>query len=296
MKPKHWLAFILLGAIWSSSFLWIKIAVAEISPLMLVSLRVLFGALTGLLAILLTRTPLPAKRSTWLALALLGLTNVAVPFMLISWGEKNIDSAVASILNATVPLFTLVIAHLFLRDDRLNLPRLVGLLIGFGGVILLMLKDFSPGSHNSMLGQGAVLLACIFYAGSTVFARLTTDRVPGLVRGILPLVSASLLMWGTTFAFERPLRLPQLPISWLAVIWLGVLGSGLAFILWYFLLQEIGPTRTAMVTYTMPLGGVFLGVLFLHEPLNWNMVSGGLLIVLSVWLVNRNARPKKESS
>ena len=295
MKPKHWFAFILLGAIWSSSFLWIKIAVQELSPLILVSLRVLFGALTGLLAIVLTKTKLPRDRSIWIALAVLGLTNVAAPFLLISWGEKHIDSAIASILNATVPLFTLLIAHLFLHDDRLTLPKLVGLLIGFGGVIILLLKDFAPGSQNSILGQAAVLLAAIFYAGSTVYAHLKTDKVPGLLRGILPLVSASLVMWTTSFVLESPIKLPVLPLTWLAVVWLGVLGSGLAFILWAYLLQEIGPTRTTMVTYTLPLGGVLLGLIFLKEPLSWNMVSGGLLIGLSLWMVNRKAGSEKRT-
>ena len=293
MKSKHWLAFILLGAIWSSSFLWIKIAVQELSPLILVSLRVLFGALTGVSVIILTRTQLPRDRSVWIALILLGLSNVAVPFVLISWGEKNIDSAVASILNATVPLFTIVIAHLFLHDDRLTFPRLLELLIGFAGVIILLSKDFAPGSHNSILGQAAVLLAAIFYAGSAVFARIKTDKIPGLVRGIMPLVSASLVMWTTSFILESPIKLPVLPLSWLAVIWLGVLGSGLAFILWYYLLQEIGPTRTTMVTYTLPLGGVILGVIFLKEPLSWSMVSGGLLIAMSVWMVNRKSKSKQ---
>jgi len=293
MKSKHWLAFILLGAIWSSSFLWIKIAVQELSPLILVSLRVLFGALTGVSVIILTRTQLPRDRSVWIALFLLGLSNVAVPFVLISWGEKNIDSAVASILNATVPLFTIVIAHLFLHDDRLTFPRLLELLIGFAGVIILLSKDFAPGSHNSILGQAAVLLAAIFYAGSAVFARIKTDKIPGLVRGIMPLVSASLVMWTTSFILESPIKLPVLPLSWLAVIWLGVLGSGLAFILWYYLLQEIGPTRTTMVTYTLPLGGVILGVIFLKEPLSWSMVSGGLLIAMSVWMVNRKSKSKQ---
>jgi len=295
MKPKHWFAFILLGAIWSSSFLWIKIAVQELSPLILVSLRVLFGALTGLLAIVLTKTKLPRDRSIWIALAVLGLTNVAAPFLLISWGEKHIDSAIASILNATVPLFTLLIAHFFLHDDRLTLPKLVGLLIGFGGVIILLLKDFAPGSQNSILGQAAVLLAAIFYAGSTVYAHLKTDKVPGLLRGILPLVSASLVMWTTSFVVESPIKLPVLPLTWLAVVWLGVLGSGLAFILWAYLLQEIGPTRTTMVTYTLPLGGVLLGLIFLKEPLSWNMVSGGLLIGLSLWMVNRKAGSEKRT-
>jgi len=294
LKPKHWFAFILLAAVWSSSFLWIKIAVAEISPAMLVALRTLFGALTGLLAIVVTRTPLPRQRSIWYALALLGLTNVAIPFVLISWGEQTIDSAIASILNATVPLFTILLVTFFLHDDRLTLPRLLGLLVGFGGVIILLAKDFTPGSHNSILGQAAVLLAAIFYAGSAVFARLKTDKVPGLVRGILPLVSASLIMWTGTTLVERPLKLPALPITWVAVLWLGVLGSGLAFYLWYYLLQEVGPTRATLVTYTMPLGGVLLGVIFLNEPLSWNLAFGGLLIVLSVIMVNRKTIPARQ--
>ncbi len=289
MKSKHWFAFILLAVIWSSSFLWIKIAVQELSPFMMVAYRTLFGALVGLLAIVLTRTPLPRQRSVWIALAVLGLTNVAIPFALITWGEQSIDSAVASILNATVPLFTFLIANVFLDDDRLTLPRILGLMIGFGGVIILLIKDLQPGSHNSIWGQAAVLLAAIFYAGSMVYARLKTDRVPGLVRGILPLVSATTLSWVGAAIFEGPIRLPVLPITWLAVIWLGVLGSGLAFILWYYLLQEVGPTRAALVTYTMPLGGVLLGVIFLKEPLSWNLALGGLLIVISVIMVNRKA-------
>ena len=289
MKFKHWLAFILLGAIWSSSFLWIKIGVQEISPTLLVALRVLFGALTGLLAILLTRTPLPSQKGTWFALALLGVTNVALPFFLITWGEKSIDSAVAAILNATVPLFTLVIAHFYLQDERLNLPRLLALLIGFAGVVILLVKNFDPTSHNSIIGQGAVLLATISYAFSAVYARLKTDRVPGLVRGIMPVVSGSLVMWVATFATTPHISLPELPITWLAVLWLGVLGTGIAFILWYYLLQEIGPTRTTLVTYLLPLGGVILGVVFLKEPLSWNLLLGGVLIVLSVWVVNRKS-------
>jgi drug/metabolite transporter (DMT)-like permease len=208
LKLKHWFAFILLATMWSSSFLWIKIAVQELSPILLVALRTLFGALVGILAILFTRTKLPRQRQVWVALAVLGLTNVAVPFALISWGEQVIDSAVASILNATVPLFTFLIASMFLQGDRLTPSRILGLVTGFVGVIILLVKDLQPGSHNSIIGQGAVLLAAIFYAGSMVYASLTTDRVPGLVRGILPLVSASTLMWTAAALLENPIRIP----------------------------------------------------------------------------------------
>jgi len=289
MKFKHWFAFILLAAIWSSSFLWIKIAIRELSPITLVALRTFFGALVGIIAILVTRTRLPHSRSVWIALMVLGLTNVAIPFGLITWGEQSIDSAVASILNATVPLFTFLIATIFLNDEGFKPGNIVGLLIGFGGVIILLMKDLQPGSHNLFLGQAAVLLAAIFYAGSMVYARITTDRVSGLVRGIMPLMSATVIMGTGSFALESPVKIPSLPITWLAVVWLGVLGSGLAFILWYYLLQEIGPTRAALVTYILPLGGVILGVVFLNEALSWNLAFGGLMIVTSVIVMNRKS-------
>lgn len=262
--------------------------------MLVVALRTLFGALAGILAIFLTRTPLPRTRQVWIALGILGVTNVAIPFVLITWGENSIDSAVASILNATVPLFTFLIANIFLDDDRLTPARLLGLVTGFGGVVILLIKDLQPGSHNSIWGQAAVILAAIFYAGSMVFARLKTDRVPGLVRGIMPLVSATTVTWAGTAILERPIQFPTLPITWLAVLWLGVLGSGLAFFLWYYLLQEVGPTRAALVTYTMPLGGVLLGVIFLGESLSWNLALGGLLIVFSVVMVNLKPGHVKE--
>src|SRR5262245_15563998 len=141
LKTKHWFAFILLGAIWSSSFMWIKIAVQEIGPITLVAFRALFGLLFGVVVIFIQRIQWPRAFQSWLPLLVLGLTNVAIPFFLISWGEQSIDSAVAAILDATVPLFTILIAHTLLRDDKITLPKLIGLLIGFAGVIVLMSKD-----------------------------------------------------------------------------------------------------------------------------------------------------------
>jgi len=286
MKSKHWLVFILLGVIWSASFLWIKIAVQEVGPFMLVGFRVLFGALTGILASIFMRTRWPRDRATWITYLILGVTSVAIPFVLISWGEKTIDSAVASILNASVPLFTIILAHYTLQDDRMTFQKMLGLMVGFGGVVVLLSKDLQPGAHNSILGQAAVILASLFYAGSTVFARKKTEHVPGLVRGAAPLVTASLVMWISIPFVERPVVLPSLPITWVALVWLGILGSGVALVLWYYLLHEIGPTRTTLVSYIFPLGGVILGVIFLHESLTWQLLCGAMLIVVSIVVVN----------
>jgi drug/metabolite transporter (DMT)-like permease len=285
VKPKHWVVFILLGAIWSSSFMWIKIAVQELSPFTLVAFRVSFGLLFGLAVIFIQRVPWPNSFKAWFPLLLLGITNVAAPFFLISWGEQTIDSAVASILDATVPLFTILIAHFLLHDDKITLPKVLGLLLGFAGVIILMSKDIGA-SPGSVLGQAAVILASAFYAGSAVYARRTTEDTPGILRSAGPLLSASAVMWLATFLVERPIEIPDLAITWVALLWLGILGSGLAFVMAYYLIHEIGPTRTTMVTYLFPLGGVILGVIFLHEQLTWQLITGAILIIASLAVAN----------
>jgi drug/metabolite transporter (DMT)-like permease len=285
LKPKHWLVFLLLGGIWSSSFLWIKIAVQEIGPITLVAFRVLFGLLFTLIVVFFQRTQLPRTFKEWFPILLLGVSNVAIPFFLISWGEQSIDSGVAAILDATVPLFTIVIAHLALHDDKMTVQKVLGLLVGFAGVVVLMSKDIGQ-SASPILGQAAVVLACAFYAGSSVYARKSTENMPGILRSAGPLISSTAVMWLATFFIEKPVRIPQLPITWVALLWLGVLGSGFAFILNYYLIHEIGPTRTTMVTYLFPLGGVILGVTFLNEKLSWQLLAGAVLIIASLAIAN----------
>jgi len=286
MKFKHWIVFILLGLIWSTSFLWIKIGVQEIGPMALVAFRTLFGAITAVVIALYQKEQWPRDRKTWRNFAILGPTSLAIPFFLISWGEQTIDSAVASILNATVPLFTIVIAHFWLSDDKITLQKALGLLIGFGGVVLLLSKDLSTSAHNSVLGQGAVILAAIFYAWSAVFARRATQHVAGLARGAAPLITATIFMWITAPFIEKPFQIPTLSLTWVAALWLGILGTGLAVLMFYYLIHEIGPTRATLVTYLFPIGGVFLGVIFLREHLSWQLLIGTFLIVGSLAVVN----------
>jgi drug/metabolite transporter (DMT)-like permease len=272
--------------------MWIKIAVQEVGPVTLVAFRVLFGLLFGIVVIAIQRTSLPRTFKAWWPLLLLGLTNVAAPFVLISWGEKSIDSAVASILDATVPLFTILIAHFLLQDDKMTVPKVLGLLMGFAGVIILLSKDIGA-STGSLLGQLAVIVASMFYAGSSVLVRKTTEDTPGILRSAGPLVSATAIMWLGTALFESPVTIPQIGITWVALLWLGIFGSGLAFVLAYYLIHEIGPTRTTMVTYLFPLGGVILGATFLSEQITWQVLAGGILIVASLAVANWNPKGRK---
>lgn len=285
MKTKHWIIFITLGLIWSSSFMWVELALREVGPITLVAFRVFFGLLFGAAVILTQRISMPRTIKEWAPLIVLGLTNIAVPFFLISWGQKSIDSGVASILDATVPLFTILVAHFLLHDDKMTTAKVFGLLTGFAGVVVLMSKDIGA-SNSSLWGQLAVIAACIFYAASSIIARVYTEDTPAILRGLSPLVSAAVVMIPSAFIFEAPLKIPTLPITWVALLWMGVLGSGLAFIMLFHLIHEIGPTRTTMVTYLFPLGGVTLGVIFLNETLTWQIVTGAVLIISSLAIAN----------
>jgi drug/metabolite transporter (DMT)-like permease len=290
LKTKHWTVFIILGLIWSSSFMWIEIGLREIGPFTLVAFRAFFGLLFGLAVIFIQKVQIPRTLKQWIPLIVLGLTNIAIPFALITWGQESIDSGVASILDATVPLFTILLAHFMLDDDKMTTPKVLGLLVGFAGVVVLMSKDIGA-SLGSLWGQLAVVLACVFYAGSAIYTRKFTEDTAGIMRSMGPLASATITMGVAAFFLEAPFEIPQLPITWIALLWLGVFGSGLAFLMAFYLMHEIGPTRTTMVTYLFPLGGVTLGTIFLNEVLTWQIILGAVLIIGSLVIANWN--PKK---
>ena len=293
MKAKDWLAFVTLSLAWGSSFFWIKIAVTEIGPFLLVALRLLFGILGLGVVVLLRRPTWPKDRRAYWALLILGLTNTALPFVLISWAEQYIDSAVAAILNSSMPLFTMLIAHFILSDDKITRQRVFALLIGFLGVVVLTIRDLSGDLRLNLLAQGAMLLAVLFYAGSSVFIRRNTQGISPIVQALVPLLSADALIWAGALAAESPIQLPQMGLTWIALVWLGLVGSCLAYLLYYYLIHSIGPTRASMVTYTFPIVGITLGVFVLPllgypaEMLDINLIAGAVLIISSLLIVNR---------
>jgi drug/metabolite transporter (DMT)-like permease len=295
VRAKDWLVFIVLGILWGSSFLWIKISIQEISPLLLVTLRLSFAIITLTIAAIIARPLWPQGKRLWLALVLFGLINTAIPYFLISWGEQYIDSAVAAILNSSTPLFAMVIAHIFLDDDRITLPRLTGLLIGFVGIVIIVSRDLGQNESGMqyttllLLGQAAVLLASFLYAGSAVFAKRNLEGLSPVVQGLVPIVGASTFLWLLVPIVEDPLSLPELPITWMAIAWLGLLGTGFAFILYFYLIHSVGPTRTTLVTYIFPLVGLVLGVIVLGEKLDLRLVVGAGLIIISVAVVNQSS-------
>ncbi len=291
MRLKEWSVFVLLGLIWGSSFLWIKIAVAETGPFTLVAFRLLFGVLGLLLALRLSRQPIPRDRRTLLAFAFMGLVNTAVPFILITWGETRIDSSLASILNGTVPLFTIVIAHFWLHDEKITASRLAGLSVGFMGIVLLVSRDLAHVDlRGNVLGQFAVIAASLSYATAITFSRRHLRNQSPVVQSAMMLLIADALVWAVTPAVERPLNLPDSPLAWFAIVWLGLLGSCVAYMLFFYLINAWGPTRASLVTYVFPVIGLILGILFLHESPDWRLLAGSALIVAGILVVNLRLR------
>ena len=297
MKNKDWGLFWLVGLIWGTSFFWIKIALEEVSPIVLVAFRSLFGTIGLGLIIILNKK----AKVTWNVIKerlpvflILGLINIALPWSLISWAEQFIDSGTAAILNGAMPLFTIFLSPIFIADDRITLSKLVGLVIGFLGVVILMAPSIQNKWSSNLLGQAAILLATFFYAAATIFARKKTQGIPAQTQAFLQLAAGTLIIWVFAFFTERPFILPQTPKTWLALAWLGVLGSCIAYIIYFHLLHKIGPTRTSMITYIPPLIGMVLGVGFLKEQFYWQALVGALLILSGIAIVNlKRKQPKK---
>ncbi len=288
MDFKNWLKFGALALIWGTSFLWIRIAVPDVGPFILVFFRTFFAFIGILAYFMIRRIKLRLTRRFLLVFAVLGLLNVALPFVLISWAEESIPSGLASVMNSTVPLFTLILITIFIPEERSGWFRTIGLILGFGGVVVLMSSGFSGGEGGVgiLLGIGGMLVASMSYAVSGVFARLNTRGMHVEEQALGQTGMALLFITGATALFEQNLRLPTQSITWVGLIWLGLFGSAVGTVLYFSLLNSVGPTRTLLVAYAFPVIAVVLGIIILHEPFNWQIVVGGVMVLLSVIWVN----------
>jgi drug/metabolite transporter (DMT)-like permease len=273
------LLLLILGSIWGTSFLFIKIVVSEIGPLTLVAGRLGLAALSMGVILWRRRVPIPRERRIWWGYAVVGLLNGALPFALISWGEQFIPSGWAALLQAATPIFTILFAHILTRDDRIDPRKAVGVVTGFAGVALLMWPEVRGGLNASAWGMLAVVASSASYALASIFARVR-------LQGQLPMASAAgqftmgfLYILPLAFAFEQPLTITP---SWQALaswITLSLLGTVIAYVIYFALLARTSATFTTMVTYIVPINGLILGALVLGEPLSpLVLISLGLVI------------------
>jgi drug/metabolite transporter (DMT)-like permease len=217
---------------------------------------------------------------------MMAILNIAIPFSLITWGEQSIDSALASILNASVPLFTIVIASLVLVEEPITLNRLVGLLVGFAGVLLLTSPSLGSGAGGNLPGELAMIGSSISYAAGNVYARHNVRGLRPMVQAFFQVFFALVIILILAFIVERPLSLDWNGSALFAVVWLGLLGSGLAYLSFFRLLAHWGSTRSSMVAYLLPVVGIVLGFIVLHETIDIRVLLGAALIVGGVALVN----------
>ncbi len=287
MNWKNLGLLMLLAAMWGPSFLFIKVAVGDIPPLTLVLGRVAIGALFLSAVLVLQRRQLPRERRVWRILAFTALMQNALPWVLLSWGEQYIDSALASILNGTTPLFTIVLAHFLVEGDRLTASKVLGVALGFAGLFLLILPSLAGGVRASTWGIIAITVASAAYGVAIVYGRKHLRGLPPLVAPTTQLLLATAYMLPIALLVDQPWNLPApSPAALASLLALGILGTGLAFIVYFRLLETADPTYLSMVTYVIPIFGVILGVLVLNERLTWHTLAGFALILLGVMVVN----------
>lgn len=286
----------MLSLIWGSSFMFIKIGLEATGTLTLVAFRVLLGALALWVVVRWRRLPVPTAGTVIGGLLLMGFFNNVVPFTLITWGETSIDSGLAAVLNGTMPLFVVVIAHLGLQDEPLTTLKTIGLIMGFIGVVVVIRGGSGELSlatlrQGELGGQLAVVLASASYAASTVFARRYLKGLNAFVLAAMQLTSATLFMSAAVLLWAWPLTIQPAAGPLLSIVTLGVANTGLAYMLYFFLVNEVGATRTSLVTYIIPAVGLIFGFVFLNEPLSLTVIVGFLLIVAGVLLVNQRRLP-----
>lgn len=303
MGVVEWGQLIALSILWGGSFFFVGIAVKELPPLTIVMCRVCLAALALLALIRILGLSLPGDRRIWLAFFAMGLLNNLIPFCLIVWGQTHIASSLAAILNATTPLFAVLVAHLLTADEKLTGNKLAGVIVGFIGVALMIGMDALAGLGDNLGAQLAVLGAALSYAFAGVFGR----RFKAM--GVAPLISAtgqisasSLLLMPLALLVDRPwtLAVPSLA-TWGALLGIALLSTALAYVLFFRILSSAGATNLMLVTFLIPISAIVLSGLLLDEHLQAKHFLSMTLIALGLAaidgrLLNRLLKPRPEDA
>jgi drug/metabolite transporter (DMT)-like permease len=288
VRFRVWLAFGLLSSIWGTSYLFIRIGLRHLSPLALVGLRLGSAALAITVIAAILRLRLRVSRRELIALIVLANIYAALPFLLISWGEEKVPSGLAAVLNSTVPIFSVLLAGAALRDEPLTVSRLGGVVIGFAGVVLLLSRDLGHGAiqWSSIVSQGAIILSSISYACAAVFVRRALRTTPPLTATIYTMWISAAETLGLSIVFSRPNFSRMLGETWFAVLWLGLLGSAVGYMLAFFILKHWGAARYSLVAYMLPIVGLSAGAVVLGEVVGWRIAAGSALVILGVVLAS----------
>lgn len=280
MGPTEWVLLIALSILWGGSFFFVGVAVAELPPFTIVLLRVALAAIALHLALRALGVAMPWNRDAWLAFFGMGLLNNAIPFSLIVWGQTQIASGLASILNATTPLFTVLVAHVLTADERLTRARLAGVLLGIAGVVVMIGPAAMADLGRDVLAQLAVLAAALSYACAGVFGRrFKRMAVAPLATAAGQVSASSLLILPLALMVDRPWTMPVPGVTaFAAILGLALLSTALAYYLFFRILAAAGAVNLLLVTFLIPVSAILLGCLVLGEVLTLAQLAGMALI------------------
>ena len=280
MNPREWAMLLILSVLWGGSFFFVEVALADLPPLTVVSMRVGLAALALWVFVIATGRGLPRWGSTWRDFAGMALLNNAIPFSLIAWGQTEIASGLASILNATTPLFTVIVAGLLLADERATPLKLTGVIAGFTGVVVMIGPEALGGLGTGVIAQLAVLGAAVSYAFAGVFGRrFQRTGVDPVVTAAGQVTMATIFLAPVALWVEAPIDTGGVSADvWLAVAALALLSTAVAYILYFRILATAGATNLLLVTFLIPVSAIVLGVLVLGEGLATIHMIGMALI------------------
>jgi drug/metabolite transporter (DMT)-like permease len=281
MRAREWSLLVLLSILWGGSFFFTKVALAELGPFTIVFFRVALAALALNVVAAALGQSLWRAGMPWGQLLVMGALNNALPFSLIFWGQTTITSGLASILNATTPLFTVAVAHVLTRDERMTVRKLVGVLAGLAGVAVLI----GPDLGGSIWGQIACLAAALSYAFAAVYGRRFQAMGVAPMQAAAGQVTASaMLILPIMLIVDQPreLAVPPSAVVWAALAGLALLSTALAYVLYFRILAAAGATNLLLVTFLIPVTAILLGAAFLGERLELRQFAGMALIGLGL--------------
>ena len=272
-----------LGALWGSSFGAIKIALHEVTPLTVMSVRILLAGAALLLLTFIRKTQLLRGAQNWIKIIWMAILGTLMPFYLVPWGQLQIDSSVTAILMAVNPIFALIFGHFFSENEKFSISQLVAMAISFAGILLVFGENALSGSDGNILAQSAIILAGIGYVISGVIvARIKGVTADSISASIF--VCASVIVLPFWLIMEQPWNMHLETESLLALTHLGLVSTGMAFLMRYYIIIRAGAVFLSYVAFIIPMFGILFGVMFLGETLSTNTLGAVILILSGVYL------------
>jgi drug/metabolite transporter (DMT)-like permease len=283
MGLREWSLLLLLSVLWGASFFLFKVLVAELPTLTIVLARVLLAAILLHLVMLARRQAMPRDAKRWREFFIMGFLNNALPFVLLVWAETKISGGLASILNATTPVFSVLAAHFYTANEKLNWYKGIGVCFGLLGVLILIGPSILVGAGgDQVLPELAVLFTALVYAIAGMYGRRFRD-LPPLAVATGQLTASSLMLIPLALLVDHPWNLPSPSAqTWQALLFLAVFSTALAYIIYFRILASAGATNVMLVTLLVPISAIMLGVVFLHETFTTQAFAGMCLIAVGL--------------